>query len=273
MTKTEKLAKMQELREKAESLVMLYNEGIQNGNPNPTMEKSEIVDGKPTEKKVEVYIKPEIEQVVNEYTSIAREICFEECIATGDAMLEAVKRLTYDTIGFKESKKGEEEIIVAEIVDRSKVIDLLKLHKVAKGIGKDKNWDSIIQKMNLEMTVRQAKRLIGNKGNLTKTLKEIRDSYAMSEIAKSIELGKDPTSNTKLLATLQTIVTAMIGEEYKPTSHDVNYLADLYASKGKTALSVNCANHSYFTRYIMAICHRIVTSEDYEISFKKVSGK
>ena len=272
----EKITKLEVLRGKAENLVMQLNDGIQNGIPNPTMEKPEIdKDGNDTGKTVVVYITTELEQIINQYTSIAREICFDECKATGDPMFEAVKRLTFATIGLKETKRGDtEKISVFEIVDKSKNIDLLKLHKsVEGGIGKDPKWNGMIERMNYHMTARQAKRLLKNKDHLTSVLREISDSYAMCQIARDMDMGKDPTSNTKLLATLQSVVTAMIGEEYKVTSHDVNYLVDLYASKGKKALTVNCANHRYFRTYIAAICHGIVTGEDYEVSFKKANAR
>lgn len=274
MTREEKVAVLQNLREKAESLVMQYNNGIQNGNPNPTMEKPEIVDGAETGQVLTVYVATELEQVVNEYTAKAREICFDDCKAAEDPMLEAIKRLSFETIGVKETKKGEEKTPVAEIVDKQKAIDLLKLHKAVEGgIGKDPQWNGVVEKMNFHMTARQAKRLCKDKAHLTRTLEEINNSYAMCQIARDIDMGKDPTSNTKLLGTLQSAITAMVGEEYKATSHDVNYLVDTYATKGKGALTVNCANHRYFRGYIAAICHSIVTGEDYEISFKKVNAK
>lgn len=275
MTRAEKVAELAVLREKAESLVMQYNDGIQNGNPNPTMEVDGTDnEGKPTGEKVTVYISSVIEQTVNEYTAKARTICFDDCKASEDPMLEAIKRLTFTTIGVKETKKGDEKIPVSEVVEKEKAIDLLKLHKsVEGGIGKDPNWNGLVERMNFHMTARQAKRLLKQKEHLTAVLKEINDSYAMCEIARNIDMGKDPTSNTKLLGTLQSIVTAMVGEEYKATSHDVNYITDLYASKGKKALSVNCANHRYFRGYIAAVCHSIVTGEDYEVSFRKVNAK
>ena len=273
MTRAEKIAVLAELRSKAETLVMSYNDGIQNGNLNPTMEKPEIVDGAETGKVITVLIATELEQTVNQYTAMAREICFDELKESEDPMLEAIKRLTFATIGVKETKKGEEKIPVSEIVDKEKDIDLLKLHKaVDGGIGKDPKWNGLVEKFNFHMTIRQAKRITKGKENLTRVLKEIKDSYAMCKIAQEIEMGKDPTSNTKMLGTLQDIVNAMIGEEYKATSHDVNYLVDLYATKGKGKLKVNCANHRYFRSYIAAICHGIVTGTDYEVCFKKVNA-
>lgn len=277
MTKSEKVAALQKLYKKADGLVKIQNEATLEGNMNPTVKIPEIVDGKDTGKKITAFLSVVLEQTVNEYTAIAREICFEECLATDDPMLEAVKRLVFQTIGIATKMVGDEgaeKIPVSEVVYRDKAIDLWKLHKKSgDGIGKNKDWNGFVEKMNFYMTARQAKRLLKQKQHLTAVLKEIHGSYKMGEIAKAIEMGKDPTSNTKLLGTLQSIINAMIGEDYKATSHDVNYLCDLYARKGKTALSVNCANHSYFRGYIAAICHGLVTGEDYDISFKKANAK
>lgn len=274
MTRAEKIANLAELRQKAETLVMSLNDEIQNGNLNPTIEKAEVIDGVATNKTINVLITTELEQVVNQYTATAREICFDELKECEDPMLEAIKRLTFATIGVKETKKGEEKIPVSEIIDKEREIDLLRLHKfIEGGIGKNPKWNGLVERFNFYMTIRQAKRITKGKESLTATLKEINDSYAMCKIAQEIEMGKDPTSNTKLLATLQSVIDAMIGEEYKATSHDVNYLVDLYASKGKGKLKVNCANHRYFRSYIAAICHGIVTNTDYEVSFKKVEAK
>lgn len=275
MTRAEKIAELAKLREKAEGLVMQYNDGIQKDDSNPTIEIDEKdSEGNSTGNKVRVYISTLLEQTVNTYTAKAREICFDDCRAADDPMLEAIKRLTFTTISVKETKKGDDKIPVSEIVEKEKAIDLLKLHKsVEGGIGKDPKWNGLVERMNFHMTARQAKRLLKKKEHLSAILKEINDSYMMCEIARNIDMGKDPTSNTKLLGTLQAVVSAMIGEEYKATSHDVNYITDLYASKGRGALAVNCANHRYFRGYIAAVCHSIVTGEDYEISFKKVNAK
>ncbi len=236
-----------ELRAEAEALVKDYNEAIQSGDFNKSAE-----------------INTKLEQVVNEHTSIAREECFAELKATEDPMMAAIKRLTFPTIRCKDTKVGDEKIPVREIEDVDKAIDLLKLHKAVNGgIGKDKNWYLMIEKFNMLMTAQKAI-------DLGLDAKAINDSYAMSEIAKAIDLGKTPTSKTNLLKTLQAIVTAMIGEEYKAVSHDVNFLLSVYSRKNRKALTVSCANHKYMRQYLMEICHRIVEGKKYEVEYKKV---
>ena len=97
---------------------------------------------------------------------------------------------------------------------------------------------------------------------------KVNDSYAMSEIARQFEMGKNPTSKTNMLRTLQMVVTAMLGEGYKATSHDVNFLLSVYSRKNRKALVVSCANHRNFRAYIAEVCHRIVTGKEYELEYK-----
>ena len=250
-----------ELREKAEALTEVYNNEVQSGNFNPMMEyPSETTDGAT----VTVPVREVIEQSVNEHTFIAREECFNALKATNDPMLEAVKQLTFPTIRIVDKKVGEEaKIPVSSIENSEKAIDLLKLHKAVKGgIGKDAKWPAMIEKLNFLMTAQKAVDLGINP-------KAINDSYAMSDIAKQIDLGKTPTSKTNLLKTVQSIVTAMIGEEYKAVSHDVNFLMSVYSRKNRKALTVTCANHKYMRQYLMEICHRIVEGKSYDVDYKK----
>ena len=235
-----------ELRANAEELTIKYNEAVQDGDFNAAAK-----------------LNTEIEQSVNEYTSIVRKECFDRIAATEDPMLTAVKELTYQTIKVKDSKVGDEKIPVRAIIEADKNIDLRKLHKQVKGgIGKDKNWAAMIEKLNLLLTAQKAQ-------DLGLDPKSVHDSYAMSDIAREINMGKTPTSKTNILKTVQSIVTAMVGEEYKAVSHDVNFLMSIYSKKNRAALTVSCANHKYMRQYMMEICHRIVEGKSYALDYKK----
>lgn len=257
-----------EIREKAEALITEYNEAVQNGNFAPTIEVPKTdASGNPTDDKETVLLREVIEQLVNEHTAIAREECFAALKATADPMLEAVKQLTFSTIRIVDKKVGEDKqkIPVSSIEDSEKAIDLLKLHKYVggDGIGKDKNWAYKVEKLNFLMTAQKAVDLGINP-------KEVHNSYAMSDISKQIDLGKTPTSKTNILKTVQAIVTAMVGEEYKATSHDVNFLMSVYSRKNRAALTVTCANHKYMRQYMAEICHRIVLDKSYALEYKRV---
>lgn len=247
MAETKKIATKEELRAKAEELVLAYNDAIQNGDFNTATK-----------------LNADIEQTVNEYTSIARDECFKKLAATDDPMLAAVKELSFMTIRARDTKVGDEKIPVRVIEDSEKAIDLLKLHKTVKGgIGKDKNWASMVEKLNFLMTAQKAVEL----GIDPKT---VNDSYAMSDIARKIDMGKTPTSKTNLLKTVQAIITAMIGEDYKAVSHDVSFLMSVYSRKNRKALTVSCANHKYMRQYMMEICHRIVEGKSYALDYKQI---
>ena len=242
MTREERIGKLAELKLTAETLALSYNEAMQGGRFDKETEKS-------------------ITDTVNEYTAVARDICFDDCKNTDDPMLAAVTMLSFMTIGTKDEKKGDDIIPVRVIVEKEKQIDLEKLHKYCGKIGKDENWSHIAQKLNMLLTAQKAVDL-----GLDPT--KINDSYAMSEIARAFDMGKTPTSKTSLLKTMQTVITAMIGEEYKVTSHDVNYITSVYSRKNRAALTVTCANHKYFRNYVAEVCHRIVTGKKYEVDFK-----
>ena len=246
MTRAEKENKLKELRATVEEKVKAYNEAMQDGK----FEDVQKLDN-------------EITESVNEYTATIRDMCFEDCAAAEDPMIAAVTALSFMTIGVKDNKKGDEKIPVREIIEKERQIDLLKLHKfVNGGIGHNKEWNIMIEKFNLLMTCQKAK-------DLGIDPKDINDSYAMSEIGKAYDLGKNPASKTNLLKTLTAIVQAMIGEEYKPVSHDVNFLLSVYSRKSRKALTVACANHKYLRGYVMEICHRIVTGMTYEVDYRK----
>lgn len=245
MTKEERIAQLAELKAKAEEHCKLYNEAFQEARFTDASAEEAIIT-----------------ETVNEYTRIARDGVFQQCKESGDAMLEAVKLLSFETIAVKDDKTDESKIPVRKVEPREKAIDLLKLHKYCEGIGAQKDWVYRIQKFNMLLTLQKCI-------DLGVDPKKVNDSYAMSDLARQIEFGKTPTSKTNILKTLQAVVDAMLGEGYKATSHDVNYLLSIYAKKNRKALSVTCANHSYLTRYLAEICHRIVTGESYDVVYKE----
>ena len=233
MTREEGMAKLAELKSSVDEQVKVFNDAVQNGRFEESTKADKAMTG-----------------TINEYTATVRDMCFEECKATDDPMLAAVKALSYVTIGVKDEQKGDDKVPVRVIVDKERQIDLLKLDKFCGGIGADPNWMHVAQKMNFLLTAQKAK-------DLGLDPAKVNDSYAMSEIARQFEMGKNPTSKTNLLKTLQMVVTAMVGDGHKATSHDVNFL-----------LTVSCANHRNFRGYVMEVCHRIVTGKSYELEYK-----
>lgn len=248
MTNEEKVAKLAELDGKLRGQVKSFNDAMLDGRFNDATK-----------------LNSEMEETVGEYAGIARGICFDKLAATENPMLEAVKQLSYPVLAVKDVKRDKDDAVATrEVIEKDRQIDLLKLHKyVEGGIGHDDKWNNYVEKFNFLMTAQKAV-------DLGIDPKSVNDSYAMSDISKQINMGKTPTSKTNILKTLTKVIQAMIGEEYKPTSHDVAFLLSVYSKKSRKALTVTCANHKYMRGYLMEICNRIVTDKTYSIEFKAV---
>lgn len=244
----EAVKKLNGLRTEVEGLVSSYNEAYQAGKFEEAMKLSKA-----------------IEEKVNEYTSVARDDCFEACKNSADPMLTAVTVLSFITIGVKDEQKGDDAIPVRIVVEKERQIDLFKLYKYCgeKGIGADPKWLYMAEQLNMLLTAQKAK-------DLGLDPKKVNDSFAMSNIAREIDLGKSPTSKTNILKTLQSIITAMLGEGYKAASHDVNFLMSAYSKKNRKALTITTANHKTLRGLLAEICHRIVTGKTYAVDYKAV---
>lgn len=203
-----------------------------------------------------------VSEFVKEYAAVAQKNQFEVFHASNNPMLEAVKQLTYPVLTVKNSVDEKTSVPIKVIDTKDAYIDLLKLQKyIGENIGKEENWEYMIENFNFRMTLGVAK-------DLGIDTKKINDSYAMNKLAKEMEDGKAVVSNTKKLAVLQEIITAMLGDGYKVNSHDVAYLNNIYCKKGKKALTVVCSNHRYMRQYIAEIAHRVVCGEKYGVEYK-----
>ena len=193
----------------------------------------------------------DLEDIVKYYGATSKAACYAAAKASGNAMKYAITTFFYPTIKVKEDKDKETGAVLRSIEDAEKPIDLGDLHKKIGGIGADTNWIYLVEKFNFHLTLRAAKR-VGATVNS--------DAFAMKDTSRQIELGKNPCSNTQMLKTLQSIVTAMLGEGYKVTSHDVHYLVDCYANDNKKSkTSITAANHKTLRNYLKKVCYRILT--------------
>lgn len=255
MTRNERVKVCDDIRTDCEKLVATLN------GYEIAISKGEDVDMVQMRKTI-----ADLKEKVGAYDAAAKALCYEDCFATGDAILEAVRIRQYASITVKDTQEDGCPL-VHSVETKMKDIDLLDMNKKLGGnLGHETNWPHLAQRVNFLLTVDRAKGLgIDPKG--------ISNSYTMSEIAKEIDMGKTPTSNTNMLKTMQRVVAAMLGDGYKATSHDVVYLKSVYAKKGKKALSVQCADHRRFVGYMADICHHLVTGKPYEVESREIKSK
>lgn len=198
-------------------------------------------------------IESDLEQVINYYRYLSKDAMMKEAVESGDPMKYAINTYFYPIIRVKETKDKTTKETVRSIVDAGASIDLGELNTKLHGIGHDPNWIFMVEKFNFYLTVRAAKRVGATIDS---------DAYILKDISRQIDLGKNPVSNTNLLKTLQTIVTAMLGDGYKALSHDVNYLVDCYASDNKkTKNSIKLADHKTLRTYMKKVCYRILNNQ------------
>lgn len=210
-------------------------------------------------------IESEIEDISANYANLQKLIVFETAAASEDPMMYAITHPSYTIQKVTEDRASTAMVkpLVLEPVERT--IDLLQLHKhIPDGIGVNKQWPYMVEALNAKLTARVAQDI-----GLNPT--EIVDSYAMSAIARDIDLGKNPTSNTNMLKTMRFVVAAMVGEEYtsKVLSHDVAYLLMGYAKKSRKALSLTVSNHKTLRATMMDVCRHVVNGESYSLDYKK----
>jgi len=223
-----------------------------------------------SEFKVMKEIDKKIADKVQEYSEVAEAECFAECLKAENPMKAAAEMVRYSTVKVRDVK--DDGALTRVIEASSKQIDPLRLHKKAKdGIGADKAWFLMIEKLNLLMTCRRAI-------ELGLDPKQVQNTYSMSEEACKIESllsETDPTKYDKNVADevlrqdVQKIVDAMLGEGFAVTDVMINYLLMIYTRKdSRKALSVSCANHKYMRTYMLDICHAAVTGNEFYLNYK-----
>lgn len=227
------------------------------------LEKFEAAETKKDRTKYE----EDLAYAVNYYTATSKAKCYSKARDAEDPMKWAILEFYYPTIRVKETKDKETNSIVREIVSAKRRIDLRELHKKIGGIGADKCWYLFIQRFNAELTSFAIKELNSKKVDMSK--------MKMDDGANDINLGKNPCSNTQLLKSIQTIVTAMLGEEYKAKSYDARYLNAVYITDNRgSANGVKAMTHKGLTEVLTKICYRILTDgEGYDVEQREIKNK
>lgn len=219
----------------------------------------------------------DIENLVGEYTKIAKDACFEgiyEKVSykADEVFLEAVKELDFESVNTNKRKIPKTEIEVMRIITTTVDIDPLELQEyIETNIGKDNQWKYVIQRFNFLLTVRVATDL----GMSTAEINKIHDSYSMHKITKAIDIGETPHSNTQMVKTMQEVINACIGgDAYKVTSHDVHYLLYTYCKRDKkNRRHVKPAQDSALRILFMNVMNNLVLFTDKkDADGKKVSG-
>lgn len=218
-----------------------------------------------------------LKDIEKEYIRVKSKAVYEECLASDNPVWEAISRLTYKVIAHKDVKENGVLIRRELNVDKEREIDLLDLCKYsiqsknAKQL--DTKWEYPVMSLNQMFCLRSAQAL-GFSPNETKA---IETTYFMSQLAKRVEVGETPVSNTQLCKTLQSVIDGILflddgkgKNTYKANSRDIEYILMCYTKQGKKALSVQVAKHDFMRRLVTKVMYRIVTDGKYTLDYKKI---
>lgn len=214
-----------------------------------------------------------LKKAEKDYAAAKQNEVFDELSKLEDPVKEAITMHSYEVVSHRE-KKFEGVVTGLELVtDKLVQIDLLKLFEF---LHKPTEWRFKVEKFNQLLALRTANELKLSKAQI----KDIKDSFYMDELARQIDMGGTPDSNTAICKQLQMIVDAVIFEDngkgknvYRVNNHDVAYLLACYTKRGRKVLTVSVAKTAFVHRLVMDIMHRIVTGKSYSLDYKMTSKK
>ena len=238
--------------------IRTYNEAMDAGNFNAMTE----ADSKQSE-------------LEKEYAQLAEVVCYSDLKKQENPMLAAVIAYGFNVIGHKDVKTiektvedGEEKsitITVREITIKEKQIDLIKFDNYGgKTVSVNPMWKYEMQTLNQLFCIRTAQ-------DMNVPFEPV--SYFMDKMARRIEDGETPVSNTAMLEALQSLIDMVIFEgedknKYRANSRDVTAILKQYTKSGKSRLGIAVAKHNYFARIIGKVLYRIATGEQYTLEYK-----
>ena len=236
-----------------------------------------IKDENATAKELEA-AKAEMKSAKGDASAAYTMQAYEEYLADENPMRAALVAREYPSIGVKENRDDDgnttgfsinEEVSVLvniaglETYYRSKITG----SKKGKTLAANPDWLRIVQKFNLLLCMREAKRLHLSPSEVAKT-------FSISDAAAKVELGKEPDSEEKVRQMMQSVINAILfipaGEEneIKVDKYDAAFLLGGYTKKNRKALSLAAANNRQLLDLLTDILHKKLVQKGYELTYK-----
>lgn len=218
-------------------------------------------------------VEQELKEAESAYAEAKCVEVFSELKETANPVKAAIEMHSYLVVSHK--VKREEGVITGfEIIeDKVRQIDLVKFCEFCKLPAL---WKYSVEKFNQLLACRTATELKMTKAQI----KKICDSFYMSDLARQVDMGETPDSNTAICKQLQRVFDEILFEDngkgknvYRVNNHDVAYLLMCYTKRGKKTLSVAVAKNAYIHRLVLDVMHRIVTGKAYDLEYRMVSAE
>jgi len=218
------------------------------------------------------------DELEKEYADLAEVVCYAKLKESDNPMLEAIKTYGYDVIKHRDvitkekivvdGEEAEVSITTREVAIKEKQIDLIKFDNYGnKTVSVDPMWRYELQTLNQLFCIRTAQDM---------SIAFQPQSYFLDKVARRIDNGETPVSNTAMLEALQKLVDMIVYEKqedkdankYRANSRDVTAILKQYTKSGKGRLGIAVAKHNYFARIIGKVLYRIATGEQYTLEYK-----
>lgn len=217
-------------------------------------------------------IEQELKDAEAAYAEVKCVEVFRELAQSENPVKAAVTMHSYLVVSHR-AKREEGSVTGFEIVeDKVRQIDLVRFCEFCK---LPTSWKYAVEKFNQLLAMRTATELKMTKAQI----KKICDSFYMNDLARKVEMGDTPDSNTAICKQLQQVVDGVLFEDngkgknvFRVNNHDVAYLLMCYTKRGKKTLSVAVAKNSYIHRLVLDVMHRIVTNKSYDLEYRMISA-
>lgn len=199
-----------------------------------------------------------LKQVEGDLRKLIEKEVFNECKTTHEAIL----RRSFIAPSHK-SINEEGKLVRIEKADKEVMIDLKAF---CEHHGFPLEWWYELQALNKRLTVKVARSL----GVGPTELRKINDSYTMNELAKQIELGQNPDSNSQVTKHMQKVLDLLDEGCGRVNGYDLAYVMSTYTKRNsKRALSVSCSKHSALQNILLDVFHRVATGKVYDVDYKR----
>ena len=198
--------------------------------------------------------------------------CFEyddEGKLVGLPLVNALKKLRYQTMRYRVANDKETGLPTCTTYYVDADIPLAYFERYAcdakklDSAGVNHEWIYLIEKFTQLMSVYICTEIGAD-------MKRLKDSYYIRDVARKLELGETPTSKTQIQKLLQKVSEAMIGTEFKTTSHDASYLMHTLVNKDKRSVNtVVFPTSKTVSALIGDILHRVIIDGEYKMKFRE----
>lgn len=250
MSKMENVTKgLPEILAEHKAAIASYNEAL---NAGKSLEEMSRIEG-------------EIREVESSYAAAKKNMVFASLKATENPVLEGVRLYSYEVLGHK-IKREDGVVTGVEASTRDKCVDLVDLCSFC---GLPTAWKYRVEKMNLVLATRAAKEL----GYDGVRLRQMIDSWVLSDLAKREKMGETPMSNAQCVKLLQSVVDAILPDQgFKCNNWDVAFLLMSHTERDKRAkCAVKVVKGQYLYNVILDVLNRIVTGGQYNVEIPKLS--